>query len=199
VRKGKGGSECRKTRREGGQRLHKKVRPTAADPRCSSATLQLRPALAAPRCRCAPQLRRCVRHCHRRPFDIRVSRGGGGNLKHPFIIGAERHRWERKAPWGSGRPLCCLGPVVLLAVPQGGLDSGRCRTPRPVHAAIRATVAGSTCLGGSPRIHVGCSQSQSPRGNPCGCPPWWLRRKMRAGAACKLQFNRPVYSEAARE
>ena len=31
-----------------GQRLHKKVRPTAADPRCSFATLQLRPALAAP-------------------------------------------------------------------------------------------------------------------------------------------------------
>ena len=72
--KGKGDSECRKVRREGGQRvhkkekgkgqrgerLHKKLPPLAADPRCSSATLELHPALAAHRCCRDPQLLRPV-------------------------------------------------------------------------------------------------------------------------------------------
>ena len=74
IKKGKGDSECRKVRREGrqrvhkkekgkgqrGQRLHKKLPPLAADPRCSSATLQLHPALAAHRCCRDPLLLRPV-------------------------------------------------------------------------------------------------------------------------------------------
>ncbi len=37
----------------------------------------------------------------------------GDNPQTSFLVGAERHRWERKAPWRSGRPLCYLGSVAL--------------------------------------------------------------------------------------